>query len=88
LKWTAQISCRQPLPARLPALRNSVPHEFRHLSSLPHAALTQILVVGGAMSIIILSGLGYLAWRDRRRKISERRPPTGRRRKRRPKRPG
>ncbi len=46
-------------------------HELRNLANLPHEALTRILI-GGAFSVVaVLGGVGYLVWRERRRKVGD-----------------
>ena len=43
-------------------------HELQNLANLPHEALTRILI-GAAVSIVaVLGGVGYLVWRERKRK--------------------
>jgi len=51
-----------------------VPHEFRNLQNLPHEALTQILVGSAAFAIVLLCGIGYLVWRDKKRKGPDKPP--------------
>ena len=46
-------------------------HELRNLANLPHEALTRILI-GGAVSVLaVLGGIGYLVWRERKHKDSD-----------------
>jgi hypothetical protein len=48
-----------------------VSHELRNVASLPHEALT-LIMIGGAVSIVVmLGGVGYLVWRERKRKRGE-----------------
>ena len=46
-------------------------HELQNLANLPHEALTRILI-GAAVSIVaVLGGIGYLVWRERKRKVGD-----------------
>ena len=45
-------------------------HELRNLANLPHEALTRILIGGTVSVVAVLGGIGYLVWRERKRKAA------------------
>jgi H+/gluconate symporter-like permease len=45
-----------------------VSHELRNLANQPHETLTRILIGAAVAIVAVLGGVGYLRWRERKRK--------------------